>query len=247
MENKKFNLYGIILSAVIGIMIIFNGFFIHEQYAANQERIAAEKVAFEKESKVLRGKTKEAHLYVQGQNKELQNYKDKFDKKVKTFKKDYSGYISKKQNKRLGTMQKNMKNATNLKECKRINKNFKKLEKNVENARAEAEAIAAQEAASYSYSDNSGGSYSGGNSFESQGVVYSGGTRYTYYSSNVLYHYRTGEWNAGNDGFYRDDNGYLVVASSDHSQGSVVNTPWGPGKVYDSGCASGTIDMYTNF
>lgn len=91
-------------------------------------------------------------------------------------------------------------------------------------------------------------SYSGDSgSFKSQGVIYQNGIRYTYYSSNVLYHYRTPEWNAGSDGIYRDSAGYIVVASSDHSQGSVVSTPFGAGKVYDSGCASGTIDIYTNF
>lgn len=90
--------------------------------------------------------------------------------------------------------------------------------------------------------------YSGNNnSFKSQGVIYQNGIRYTYYSSNVLYHYRTPEWTAGSDGIYRDNTGYIVVASSDHSQGSVVSTPFGAGKVYDSGCASGTIDIYTNF
>lgn len=91
-------------------------------------------------------------------------------------------------------------------------------------------------------------SYSGdSNSFKSQGVIYQNGIRYTYYSSNVLYHYRTPEWNVGSDGIYRDSAGYIVVASSDHSQGSVVSTPFGAGKVYDSGCVSGTIDIYTNF
>lgn len=91
-------------------------------------------------------------------------------------------------------------------------------------------------------------SYSGdSSSFKSQGVIYQNGIRYTYYSSNILYHYRTPEWIAGSDGIYRDSAGYIVVASSDHSQGSIVSTPFGAGKVYDSGCASGTIDIYTNF
>lgn len=97
-----------------------------------------------------------------------------------------------------------------------------------------------QAAQQQSYSGNSG-------SFKSQGVIYQNGIRYTYYSSNVLYHYRTPEWNAGSDGIYRDSAGYIVVASSDHSQGSIVSTPFGAGKVYDSGSASGTIDIYTNF
>lgn len=101
---------------------------------------------------------------------------------------------------------------------------------------------------SYSGSGSSSGGSSGSvGNFKSQGVIYQNGTRYTYYSSNVLYHYRTPEWTAGSDNIYRDKDGYVVVASSDHAQGSVVSTPFGAGKVYDSGCASKTIDIYTNY
>lgn len=85
-------------------------------------------------------------------------------------------------------------------------------------------------------------------SFKSAGVWYDNNYRYTWYSSNVLYHYRTPEWTAGADGIYRDSDGYIVVASSDLPQGTVVEgTPFGACKVYDSGCASGTLDVYTNF
>lgn len=87
-----------------------------------------------------------------------------------------------------------------------------------------------------------------GNSFQSDGVWQDENYRYTWYSSNVLYHYRTPEWTAGSDGIYRDAEGYVVVASSDLPQGTVVDgTPFGACKVYDSGCASGTLDVYTNF
>lgn len=87
-----------------------------------------------------------------------------------------------------------------------------------------------------------------GNGFESDGVWQDENYRYTWYSSNVLYHYRTPEWTAGADGIYRDADGYVVVASSDHVQGTVIeDTPFGACKVYDSGCASGTLDVYTNF
>lgn len=87
-----------------------------------------------------------------------------------------------------------------------------------------------------------------GNGFESDGVWQDENYRYTWYSSNVLYHYRTPEWTAGSDGIYRDSDGYVVVASSDLPQGTVVEgTPFGACKVYDSGCASGTLDVYTNF
>lgn len=84
-------------------------------------------------------------------------------------------------------------------------------------------------------------------SFKSQGVVYDNGTRFTWYSSNASRHYRTDEWTAGEDGFYRDSDGYLVVASDDYAQGDTVDTPWGEARVYDSGCDSGTVDMYTNY
>ena len=85
-------------------------------------------------------------------------------------------------------------------------------------------------------------------SFKSAGVWYDNNYRYTWYSSNVLYHYRTPEWTAGSDGIYRDSDGYVVVASSDLPQGTIVEgTPFGACKVYDSGCASGTLDVYTNF
>lgn len=83
--------------------------------------------------------------------------------------------------------------------------------------------------------------------FKSAGVLFDNGYRYTWYSSNELYHYMTPQWNLGADGIYRDDNGYIIVASSTHPQGTIVPTPFGTGIVKDSGCATGTIDIYTAF
>ena len=89
---------------------------------------------------------------------------------------------------------------------------------------------------------------SGSGNFQADGVWYDENYRYTWYSSNAAYHYRTPEWTAGSDGVYRDSEGYVVVASSDYSQGTVIeDTPFGPAKVYDTGCASGTLDIYTNY
>lgn len=121
-------------------------------------------------------------------------------------------------------------------------------------AEQEAQRIAEEEAARQAQAQQatvesapSTPSYSG-NSFETDGVWYDDNYRYTWYSSNAAYHYRTPEWTAGSDGIYRDAEGYVVVASSDHPQGTVIeNTPFGAAKVYDSGCASGTLDVYTNF
>lgn len=88
-------------------------------------------------------------------------------------------------------------------------------------------------------------SYSG--DFQSQGVIYQNGIRYTYYSSNVLYHYRTPEWTAGSDGIYRDSDGNVVVASGEYPQGSIVSTPFGQGKVYDYCGTANTVDIYVKF
>lgn len=66
----------------------------------------------------------------------------------------------------------------------------------------------------------------------------------TWYSSNVAYHYRTSEWTPDDEGYYRDADGYYVVASDDYPEGTVVTTSKGEAKVYDSGTDSGNIDMY---
>lgn len=93
----------------------------------------------------------------------------------------------------------------------------------------------------YSYPGNSGELTKAG------GVNYYNGSRETWYSSNVLYHHRTPEWTIGSDGVYRDAEGYVVVARSDRQQGAIIDTSFGAGKVYDSGCAAGTTDIYTNW
>lgn len=79
---------------------------------------------------------------------------------------------------------------------------------------------------------------------KSQGVNYYDGRKETWYSSNILYHHRTSEWHVDDNGVYRDDDGYVVVAASDLDQGDTVETSHGTGKVYDSGCAAGTTDIY---
>ena len=92
-----------------------------------------------------------------------------------------------------------------------------------------------------------------GNSFKSAGVVYGDdGTRYTWYSQRVLPGGGLTELNnngrhVNDEGFVCDGDGYIAISSSDHEQGTIIDTPFGEGKVYDSGCASGTIDVYTDF
>ena len=122
-------------------------------------------------------------------------------------------------------------------------------------AAAEAEAAEAAQAAQASYynagygsSNTFAASYANGSGLtRSAGVNNYNGRRETYYSSNVLYHYRTGEWTQDSEGFWRDSDGYYVVAAGDMAQGSTFTGSKGDCKVYDSGCAAGTTDYYTGW
>jgi len=69
----------------------------------------------------------------------------------------------------------------------------------------------------------------------------------TYYSSNVLYHYNTAAWTVDDEGFYRTDEGYYVVAASDMPQGAVFEGSKGDCIVLDSGCADGVTDYYVQW
>ena len=79
---------------------------------------------------------------------------------------------------------------------------------------------------------------------KSGGVNYYGGRKETYYSSRVLYHYRTGEWWVDDEGFYRTASGNYVVAASDMSQGTTFEGSKGTCEVLDTGCAAGITDYY---
>ena len=86
--------------------------------------------------------------------------------------------------------------------------------------------------------------------FKYNGVINWGGYRWTYYSQRVL----PGPGlnipgrHVGEDGFVCDENEYICLASSDLAKGTVVITPFGKyGKVYDCGCASGTLDCYCDW
>lgn len=101
-------------------------------------------------------------------------------------------------------------------------------------------------------SSSSGKDYtysSGGGLTPSKGVVYFNGHRETYYSQRVLpgKGLKIPGRHVASDGTIRDKDNYICVASSDHKKGTLVLTSLGMGKVYDSGCASGTIDLYTDW
>ena len=85
----------------------------------------------------------------------------------------------------------------------------------------------------------------------SRGALYYNGHKETYYSERVL----PGNGlnipgrHAADDGTIRDWEGYIVVAAdpSFASRGTTLMTSMGPAKVYDTGCAYGTIDIYVNW
>lgn len=86
---------------------------------------------------------------------------------------------------------------------------------------------------------------------KSKGVVYFNNHKETYYSQRVLPGggLKIPGRHVAEDGTVRDQNGYICVAAHQSylSRGSVVMTSLGPAKVYDTGCAYGTIDIYVNW
>lgn len=79
------------------------------------------------------------------------------------------------------------------------------------------------------------------------GVNYHEGRTETYYSSTVLYHYRTPEWTLDSEGFWRTEEGYYVVAASDMEQGATFKGSKGTCIVLDMGCNAGVTDYYVNW
>lgn len=89
-----------------------------------------------------------------------------------------------------------------------------------------------------------------GSTFRNMGVINWNGWRLTWYSERVL---PGGGLNipgrhADSSGYICDENEYICLSSSVLSKGTVIPTPFGKnGKVYDSGCASDTVDVYVNW
>lgn len=86
---------------------------------------------------------------------------------------------------------------------------------------------------------------------QSNGSIRVFGHRETWYSTNEGCGQATAVPIPGkhvaDDGTIRDEDGFICVASSDLPFYSIVMTSVGPGKVYDCGCSSGTIDVYTTW
>ena len=88
--------------------------------------------------------------------------------------------------------------------------------------------------------------------FQYYGVVDDGTHFYTWYSERVLPGGGLTELNENGrhseGGFVKDGDGYIAVASCDYPKGTVIDTPWGQAKVYDTGyLAEGQVDVYVSF
>ena len=69
----------------------------------------------------------------------------------------------------------------------------------------------------------------------------------TWYSSQDRRHEDTAQWAADEEGYYRDADGYYVVASDDFPEGTVIETSKGEARVLDSGTDSGNVDFYVSW
>ncbi len=93
------------------------------------------------------------------------------------------------------------------------------------------------------------GRTSGGKLTRRKGVVWYHGHKETYYSQKVLKgsKLKIPGRHVASDGTVRDKNDFICVASGKYKKGTIVETSLGIGKVYDSGCARNTIDLYVNW
>ena len=87
--------------------------------------------------------------------------------------------------------------------------------------------------------------------FKHAGIVEYGGWRWTYYLMSMFPGSTStpcpGRW-INDEGFVCDPDGYVILASVDLAPYTVVETPFGyMGKVYDTGCPHGILDVYTNW
>ncbi len=86
--------------------------------------------------------------------------------------------------------------------------------------------------------------------FKNRGVIWWNGWRWTWYSQRVLpgKGLKIPGRHVNENGYVVDANGRICLASSKLKKGTIVSTPFGAeGCVYDSGCASNTLDVYVSW
>ena len=240
----------IVLGIIAAILIVLCGVYVgycSKVNAAEQEKIVAQQQELWGEI-VNDAQIPEEWYRVDGFDnlqewwEEIKNVKTEYATYVSDTVAEYDGYLTEEQLIALQEMSDQMAASHSIVEIHGILNG-------IDQVRAEAQAAkdaAAQQATITTANYGNRNSYS--NDFKSAGVVYQNGWRYTWYSQNVL---PGGGLDIPGrhveDGFVKDSDGNIVVASSSDSYGDIVDTPYGQGKVYDSGCAAGTRELYTNY
>lgn len=88
--------------------------------------------------------------------------------------------------------------------------------------------------------------------FKQAGVLYWGGSKWTWYTQRQLpgYGLEIPGRHLDESGYVCDGDGYIVCAAdlSYIARYTIIETPFGKlGKIYDTGCAYGVIDVYTDW
>ena len=84
--------------------------------------------------------------------------------------------------------------------------------------------------------------------FRKHGVIYGNGYTFTWYSEKVLPGGGLnipGRWSDGN--YVRDEDGYIVMAHKTLPMGTVIDSPFGEGKIYDRCPTPGVVDVYVSW
>lgn len=151
-------------------------------------------------------------------------------------------YLTEEHQTQLLEIENQMISAMSVKEWTELKAEFDKIIEDAKPAPEPAKTVSSGSTqAPVNYSGDYDGSYY---DFMRDGVVYDDGKKYTYYSERVL---PGGGLNIPgrhtSGGFVRDEDGYIVLANGDH-YGETVETPWGTGKVYDTGTYGDHYDVY---
>ena len=93
--------------------------------------------------------------------------------------------------------------------------------------------------------------YTTGGLTKRRGTLNFNGHKETFYSEKVLpgNGLKIPGRHVADDGTIRDENGFICVAADPGflAKGTILITSLGPAKVYDCGCAYGTVDIYVNW
>ena len=163
----------------------------------------------------------------------------------------YGSYLSEEQQNQLRDLENELVSATSFAEISELEAQFNEVVNAGEAAKADAEALAAQQATTYTASSGSSSGYYSSSNYDGSyydflraGIVYDNGNKFSYYSQSVL---PGGGLNIPgrhtDGGFVKDGDGYIVLANS-APNGTVISTPWGDGKVYDKGTSGNHYDVY---